>query len=223
MSLFSRLKAWYNSQDTQQRINVAVSFVSDGFRVVMASLLSVFVPQSCDGQLCTVQENVSHLIDYNSFVLSFNLFTLAVFILLYIIELHRERWMISHLDYDKNLDEVYLVNHKEKYPKIFSTLQSLNKKYHRAYSTILYIYILNFIFSAVLVYHYYYYEYRSITVLLTNISLCWTKIRQGLKIAKDSKENNLAYSFFNVRNLSFNTIDKRYVIKEKPPVIESSV
>ena len=73
----SFLKKWYQSQDTQDRINLLINFSSDGFKAVMASLLVIFVPQQCDQHVCSVTENVSNLTDFNSFVLAFNFFTLA--------------------------------------------------------------------------------------------------------------------------------------------------
>jgi hypothetical protein len=218
--MLSRIKSWYYKQDTQQRINVFTSFVSDSFRVVMATLLSVFVPQNCQGHICSFEENTSNLIEYNIFVLAFNFLTLFVFILLYIVELYREKWMISHFDYDKNFDELYLKTFKNQYSEIFEKLNRLNRYYILAYKNVRYFYILNFIFSAILVYHYYYLDYKSITVLLTNVALCWNKIKQGLKIASDSHTHELAYSFFNTVNLSFNTMDKKSV---KNPTRETLV
>lgn len=212
--MFRNLLVWYRTQDTQQRINVVTSFISDSFRVSMASLLSVFVPQNCDGDICSFTENVTELTDYNLFVLSFNIFTLVVFTSLYFVEIHRERWMISHFDYDKKLDNVHLPSYKDSYPDLFNKLESLNRKYLFAYRMIRIVYILNFIFSAMLIYIFYYLDYRSITVLLTNIMLCWQKISRGIEIATESYKNDLAYSYFNTINLSFNTIDRKFVSKE---------
>lgn len=42
------VKEYFSSQDTQQGITIIVSFISDAFKVVMASLLCIFVPQQCN-------------------------------------------------------------------------------------------------------------------------------------------------------------------------------
>ena len=42
------VKDWYNHQDTQQGIAVATGLASDAFKVVMASMLAVFIPQACN-------------------------------------------------------------------------------------------------------------------------------------------------------------------------------
>jgi hypothetical protein len=50
---YNSLKEYFSSQDTQQNITVAISFISDAFKVVMASLLCLFVPQQCN----TIENN----------------------------------------------------------------------------------------------------------------------------------------------------------------------
>ena len=215
------LRRWYNDQDTRQRINVVTNFMSDGFKVIMASMLCVFVPQKCNDGICTLSENITDLIEYNMFVLFFNIFTLFIFVILYCVELCREQWMISHFDYNDQLADLHLSTYKNEYPNLFEKLKKYNYMYFTAYKTVRLIYVLNFIFSAVLVYHYYYLDYRSITVLLTNILLCWQKIIKGIEISKDSYVGDLAYSYFNVKNLSFNTIDKK--IASIKTVMESQI
>jgi len=210
MSIIERLKKWYSSQDTQQRINVVTNFCSDSFRVIMASLLSVFVPQNCNDHICSASENFTDLISYNIFTLVCNFVTLFCFIVLYYIELRRERWLISHFDYEEEEDDLHLTTYRQTYPEVFVKLDSFNKSYFKTYFYLGYLYIFNFIVSAVLVLYYYYYDYRSATVLLTNVALCWTKVRQGNKLSKLSYDKGLAYSFFNIKNLSFNTMDKKW-------------
>lgn len=211
MGIFSTVKNWYESQDTQQKINVTFNFLSDGFRVVMASLLSVFVPQNCNGQICSLNENLTGLSAFNIFTLVFNFFTLFCFLLLYTIELRREKWMIEYFDYEKEADELHLSTYRQIYPEVFKILDNFNKAYFKAYSYLKYVYVINFFFSAILVLYLYYYDYRSVTVLLTNVALCWAKITHGNQLSKDSLQKGIAYSFFNVKNLSFNVMDKKWL------------
>jgi hypothetical protein len=107
-------------------------------------------------------------------------------------------------------DDLHLTTYRQTYPEVFVKLDSFNKSYFKTYFYLGYLYIFNFIVSAVLVLYYYYYDYRSATVLLTNVALCWTKVRQGNKLSKLSYDKGLAYSFFNIKNLSFNTMDKKW-------------
>lgn len=245
---YNSAKAYFNNQDTQQNITVTVNFISDGFKVLMASLLSVFVPQKCethipnidifnntfgtmhwaidlnrnisftrsingttlDAHICTLHENFNDLIDFNSFVIAFNFLTLFYFMYLYYIELNREKWLISHFDYDKEKTDDAILNVKSEYPDIHSKLQDKNYKYMQAYKFLAIIYFLNMIISAILLFYYYYYDYRTATAFLTNIALCTNKIRVGRLISKESYEKGYAFSFYNIKNISFNKIDSRY-------------
>ena len=236
------IRDWYSSQDTQQSITVITSFASDAFKVVMASLLCVFVPQACTVEesnrdifksifdssmpelestingtqmtthVCTFHENFTNLIDYNSFVLAFNFLTLGYFIYLYTIELRREKWMIDNLDYDKEKPDDAILTLKESHPEIMQQLQSHNAKYMRTYKYLHVIYTMNFLFSAVLVLYYYYLDYRTATTLVTNTILCSNKIRIGRELAIQSAKKEFAFSFYNNKNISFNTIDSRFIL-----------
>jgi hypothetical protein len=245
---YNSVKAYFNNQDTQQNITVTVNFISDGFKVLMASLLSVFVPQKCeiyvpnidifnntfgsmdwvitlnqnisftrdingttlDEHICTLKENFSDLINFNSFVLAFNFLTLFLFMYLYYIELNREKWLISHFDYDKEKTDEAILSVRVEYPDIHDKLQEKNYKYMCAYKYLAIIYSLNMLFSSVLLFYYYYYDYRTATAFLTNIILCSNKMRVGRLISKESYEKGYAYSFYNTKNISFNKIDARY-------------
>jgi hypothetical protein len=245
---YNSVKAYFNNQDTQQNITVTVNFISDGFKVLMASLLSVFVPQKCeiyvpnidifnntfgsmdwvitlnqnisftrdingttlDEHICTLKENFSDLINFNSFVLAFNFLTLFLFMYLYYIELNREKWLISHFDYDKEKTDEAILSVRVEYPDIHDKLQEKNYKYMCAYKYLAIIYSLNMLFSSVLLFYYYYYDYRTATAFLTNIILCSNKMRVGRLISKESYEKGYAYSFYNIKNISFNKIDARY-------------
>jgi hypothetical protein len=252
------IREWYNHQDTQQGISVITGLASDSFKVIMASLLCVFVPQACtvdefnrsifnsefestlplssmitiDGVLngtqpithiCTFQENFTNLIDYNSFVLAFNFLTLGYFIYLYTVEIRRERWMIANLDYDKEKPDDAILTLKESYPEIMEQLQAYNTKYMRTYKYLHVIYIMNFICSAVLVLYYYYLDYRTATTLITNTILCSNKIRIGRELAIQSANKEFAYSFYNNKNISFNTIDASYLTDEDKMVLETDI
>lgn len=245
---YNSVKAYFNNQDTQQNMTVTINFISDGFKVLMASLLSVFVPQKCetyvpnidifnntfgsmdwaitlnqnisftrdingdtlDEHICTLKENFSDLINFNSFVLAFNFLTLFLFMYLYYIELKREKWLISHFDYDKEKTDEAILSVRVEYPDIHDKLQEKNYKYMCAYKYLAIIYSLNMLFSAVLLFYYYYYDYRTATAFLTNIILCSNKMRVGRIISKESYEKGYAYSFYNTKNISFNKIDARY-------------
>lgn len=247
---YNKVKNYFSNQDHEQKLTVFTNFLGDSFRVIMASLLAIFVPQACSidessnsvfnnmfgneykdisqqingtiitTHICSMTENFTNLIDYNSFVLAMNFFTLSSFIYLYSIELKREKWMITNLEYDSTKPEEHILSLKIDYPDIIEQLQNYNKKYIKAYKIIRIFYILNFIFSSILILHYYYFSYQSVTVLVTNTILCWDKITNGLKIANNSYNKEYAYSYFNIKHLCFNDIDPKL---KKNIVIETDL
>lgn len=208
------------SQDLRQTLTMVFNFLLDSFRVAMASFLAVFVPQDCAGNVCSMTENFSNIIDYNAFVLAMNFFTFLCFGLLYRIEICRERYLITHLERDDTKSDLHVQVLTNTYPEIGLTLTKLNRQYYYAYCLIALVYALNFLFSAVLVLYFYYLDYRSATTLFTNALLCVSKIYKGYMTASESYKRNLALSFFNVQNLAFNEIDPSYRDKRTDKTLE---
>jgi hypothetical protein len=217
--------SYLSLQDTQQKINIASITVSEGFKVLMASLLSIFIPQKCVingvSRTCTFSDNFADLTHYNTFVVIFNFITLGVFVGLYYVEIKREDWMIKHLEFDNNYSDNNLQTLKTSYPKIFVRLTHYNKQYYKYYSILKYIFLINFIVSAVLVIHFYYLDYRTITTLLTNTILCWSKVMVGNNIAYESLTDEKAISYYNTKFVYFNNIDTDYK-KNEPKVDEET-
>ncbi len=204
-----------SAQDAQQMLNIVISLSGEFFKVVMACLLAIFVPQSCNGEVCSFSQNFSNLTIYNSFVIAYNFLTLGFFLYLYWVEVSREQWLITHFDYDEKESEYGIKKYKDEYKEMFDKLQNKNKQYMNTYNKLKYLYISNFIFSAVLVLHFFYLDYRTVTTLLTNVILCWSKVMKGYSLAKKSYDEEIAISYYNIINLAFNTLDPEYVKNKK--------
>lgn len=207
-----------STQDLEQIYNMISNLSSEFFKVVMACLLSIFVPQSCDGNICTFEDNFSNLTIFNEVVLIYNFITLGYFLYLYWIEVNREQWFITHFDYNPKESEYHLHVYKEQYPDLFIRMQEKNKHYMFTYKILKYLYVSNFVISSVLVLHFYYLDYRTITTLMTNVILCWSKVMKGYTLASKSYKENIAISYYNILNLSFNMIDEDYMIKNVPAI-----
>jgi hypothetical protein len=214
-------------QDTQQKTNIITITISESFKILMATLLSIFIPQQCvvNGvtRTCNFSDNFANLTYYNTFVVIFNFITLGIFVGLYYIEIKRENWMIKHLEFDNNFSDNNLETLKPTYPKIFIRLKHYNKIYYKYYSILKYFFIINFIVSAVLVLHFYYLDYRTVTTLLTNVALCWSKVMTGTNIAKESLENEKAISYYNTKFVFFNNIDSDYKEEELVDLIDNNI
>ena len=177
------------TDDQKQTINTIILLFSESFKVLMATLLAIFVPQRCDNQaekLCTLVDNFTNLTKYNLAVLIFNFITLGCFISLYVIEYTREHWCIEFLDIDNDKPNTNLKTEIEKYPEYKDKMIQLNNKYNNIAIVVVFMNVINFILSSVLIYGYYYLDYRSITVLLTNTILIIDKIINCFNVSRKS-------------------------------------
>ena len=88
-----------DSQDANQKTGVAVTVILELYRVIIASFLILFVPQTCGDHVCTISENAQTGTDplYNA-GFSFNCITLIAFLAMYFAEVKREGKLIAYLD-----------------------------------------------------------------------------------------------------------------------------
>lgn len=145
-------------QDFMQRLYMVLIVPLELYRVMVSSLLIVFVPQACHGELCTMTQNLeTSLVTYKA-GLVVNFFTLIVFLTMYFFEVMREHMLIEYLEVNpesKNRDSevgrnlVLLAEHKKE--KILFVIKIY--KYVGAFAIIMYI--VNAIISAIIISHYY--------------------------------------------------------------------
>jgi hypothetical protein len=202
------------SEDTQQRIKATLILCYTGIRTILATLLSIFVNQLCpdiDGTYkeCTITDNLTNLTNFNLSVVIFNFATLIFFIGFYILEFYRENVCIKYLDIDDNLPNINLKKEIEEYPKIENKLNKLNKHYRNFSYVLLFMNIVNFILSFILI-NQYYGGYKTIISILTNIFLIVDKIYTAIYISRKSVLEILPYSAYMKDYIIFNTIDKQY-------------
>jgi hypothetical protein len=216
------------SEDTKQNYKSFFSLILESSKVLMAALLVVFVPQKCPenaDQLCTFSDNFTDLTGFNAFVLAFNFLTLAFFIYQYKIEYNREKWCIKYLDIDENKPNTYLKEELKRYESIEDEMKELNTKYLKYTLITIFLYFINFLLSAILIYAFYYLDYRSITVLLTNIVLVVDKLYNAYSISLQSVEQELACSAYMKTAVVFNRVDEDYrlLTNEELQVVEREI
>ena len=91
-------QAMMNNQDTQQTINMMLTCTFEFYRVIMSTLLTLFVPQSCGGAPCSISDKMAPTDSYGTFALVSNFITLGLFCIMYFIETKREWCLINYLD-----------------------------------------------------------------------------------------------------------------------------
>jgi hypothetical protein len=202
-------------ENNKQIATSIVSSIIEGVKIMMASLLSIFVPQYCPetGTTCSMSENFSNLSSFNEFVIFFNFLTLAFFVKLILIQNKREAYFISHLDEDKNISANSLEDNIKSYPRILSRVKQHNKKLKKYTNIIIYLFIFNVLFSSILIFYYFYDGFRSVTTLLGHLLLVSSKLYNLYIVCKNSTGiKHSAYSTIHQTTISYNIPDKNYDI-----------
>lgn len=203
-------------QDFSQRINVTISVAAELYRLLSSSLLILFVPQECDGHVCSLSENMVCDTPFYYVAISFNYFTLFSFLLLYTTEIIRENRMIKYLDVnanlptdDKSVEENIQLLPVEKKNKILS----VDKYYQVVGYHCIITYVINVIFSSIIV-NDYYLNNQTTTAMITYILLMVTKLSSIYTIAHTDK--NVFYSAYLKTNVQYNDVDNDF--KEKTDI-----
>jgi hypothetical protein len=198
----------------------ALSFI-EAYKVVMATLLSIFVPQFCEesGTTCTLKENFSNLSRFNTFVIVYNFLNLGLFIRMYFIQNKRETYLITHLDSERTQAvSAFEANIKTEYPKIYVRVCEYNTKLKKLIKITAVNFILNVIFSCVLVFYYFYDGFRTVTVLIANVLLVASKLSNMWDILSDcTQQPALALSTYRNSPIGYNVIDPDYKTQHSVP------
>lgn len=211
------------NDNVKQKLQSFLIMIIELFKMSMACLLSIFVPQNCNGNICSTEENFKDLTSFNIGVIAFNFVTLFIFILAYVYEYKREIWMITNLDNDNTIPDNSLEEKIKSHPEVKRELELTNKIYI-GFQLILAIFIIsNFVLSSVLVFHYYYYDYKTITTMITNLLLVYGKITENLGMSIKCYKNNSACSAYLNEKLVFNTLDKKKYSEKNTKSIEITV
>ncbi len=206
--------------DIIQRCKVIAIFLLQFYKVMMGTMLTLFIPQSCEritdgsnessNKICSLTENLENNEIYHKYTMYWNILTFFSFILCYIIELKRENWAIKYLDIDNNLPDNNLkqiiVNEK----KLDKYMDKLNFCYYYGLCITLFIYIINILLMINILVN----DYHSTTTISTFISftlLVQMKLYNSFTIAKESMKNDKMMSAYMSEFVSFNVLDKDYI------------
>jgi hypothetical protein len=218
--VFSKITSEQKTQTTtsehkQQIASSVGTSIIEGIKIAMATLLSVFVPQYCEDTqtTCTLQQNFENLSSFNSFVIAWNLITLALFIKLTFVQNKREAYFITHLDESKTHPYNSFEENMYPYPTIKSRVHQYNKQLRVWTNVTSVAFCINICVSAVLVFHFFYDGFRTITTLVANVLLVSSKLYQLRQISKECLQARMmALSTVATNAVSFNVIDPEYAI-----------
>ena len=199
--------------DMIQRFKVGGIFLLQVYKVITGTMMSLFIPQSCGNEICTLQENYDNTEVYHKTVLYWNMFTCLSFMGSYILELRREEWAIKYLDInndypDNSLKEI-IINE----PLLDQKMDRLNKYYYRGLQFTGSVYCINLLLTIKMIND----NYHSSSTLSCFVSfslLVLMKLYNSLDVAHKSITSDKMMSAFMSEFVSFNVLDEDYVKKK---------
>lgn len=212
-------------QDDKQKITVAFSVLLELYRVMVSTLLILFVPQRCNDHVCSMTENmVWQGPMYNSGIVV-NFLTTASFLGMYYFEIKRENKLIAYLEVNKTTacdDNTVGTNLK----KLSSGRQQLifyfDKRYQQIGYFAMFMFVFNTILSGFVVYDYYL-DSQTTSTFVTNILFMLTKLVDVYTTVHT--ERNIFYSAYMKEKLQYNDVDPNKIMVEPsaPPLSEENL
>lgn len=184
-----------------------VDILIELFRIVVSSLLVIFVPQNCGGTTCNIKENFEKLTDINKTAIGFNFITLGVLLLMYLVIYKREKFLIYRLDENAKLAKTNCSEVLSKHPEIEAGVVWYNRAmfYMAVMSAI--SYIINMLISGVVIFRDYYDGYQSVVQYLVNSGLCMYLIYRSIIHSR----SNLVLSNTSFLPIAYNDVDQNYI------------
>ena len=201
-----------NNQDLLQKIGIIPVVLFELYKVIVSTLLILFIPQKCGDHVCETSENLVLENELYTAGLVINFITLFLFIIFYYIEIKRENRLITYLEVNQKLpfDNDSVGNVLESLPSDKkNNIIQLDKQYqHIGYFSLL-MFMLNSIISGVVVYEYYL-DGQTTSTFITNILFMITKL--GDIYATVNTEQNIFYSAYLKGKVQYNDVDKDKLI-----------
>jgi hypothetical protein len=216
-------------QDIIQRIKVMGIFALQFYKVVTGTMLSLFVPQACyepignsseiiqnedTVRICTLTQNFENNEIYHRLTLYWNGISFLCFIYCYLLELKRESWAIKYLDIDNDKPDNGLKEIIIQEPILDKQMDRLNRLYFYGLSTTSVIYAINVLMMINVLYE----DYHSMSTISCFISftlLVQMKLYNSLSVAYQSVKNDKMMSAFMSEFVSFNVLDKDYILDKQ--------
>jgi len=211
--LAENIQVTMSDQDFKQKSAVYIGFLLELYRVIMGSMLVIFVPQSCGDHICGMFENNTVVPEVYTTAIVMNAYSLVCFLIMYIVEIKRENRLISYLEVDKHLpfDNDSIEDALVKLPddKHASILAYDGYYLHSGYLA-LSAFVLNAGISGYVVFVNYL-DDKTMTVYLTNILFMALKVKETYDIVNTKK--NIFYSAYLTDRIQFNAVDKDHMLE----------
>ena len=211
-------------QDIIQRIKVGGIFMLQFYKVLTGTMLTLFVPQACYGevsdvkdgsesgslQICTLTQNYENNEIYHQVTMYWNTFTFLMFIGCYLLELKRENWAIKFLDIDNDRPDNSLKQLIIHEPELDKRMDKLNKMYFYGLLVTSFSYFVNVMLMINILVN----DYHSMSTMSCFISfvlLVNMKLYNSLSVAYHSLKSDKMMSAFMSEFVSYNVLDSDYL------------
>ena len=211
-------------QDFYQRFKVIGIFLLQFYKIMMGNLLTLFIPQACYEsilinnvtknnhiKICSINENIHNNNIYHKFTFYWNILSFLCFIISYLFELNRENWAIKYLDVDNNFPDNNLKKIIVNEPILEKQMDKLNFYYYYSLCITLFVYFINLLLMINILIN----DFHSMSTISTFFSfslLVQIKLYNSFVISKESIKNDKIMSSYMCEFVSFNIIDKDYII-----------
>jgi hypothetical protein len=199
--------------DFVQRIKVTGLFFLQFYKIVTGTMLTLFIPQNCDGEICSLNDNFKNDEPYHQMALCWNSMTLIGFLILYVYELKRENWSIEYLDIDNNKPDNALKSIIIKEKKLDKRMDELNLYYYRIVNFTIFMNMVNLGLLVKILYD----DYHSQSTISCAISftlLIWMKLYNSFDVAYQSVKYDKMKSAYMSEFVSYNVLDSDYLLNK---------
>jgi hypothetical protein len=196
--------------DFVQRVKVTGLFFLQFYKIVTGTMLTLFIPQNCEEQICSITQNIENDNRYHKMALSWNAMTMMSFFIMYIFELKRENWSIRYLDIDNDKPDNALKSVIVKEKVLDKRMDLLNLYYYRIVNFTIFMNMVNI----GLVFKILYNDYHSQSTVSCFISftlLILMKLYNSFGVAYQSVKNDKMMSAYMSEFVSYNVLDSDYI------------
>jgi len=217
-------------RDTVEKVVTVLLMIAELFKLFMASLLAVFVPQLCSPDElnasawrvangpseCTFEENFTMVTPYNIFVLVWNFTTLGICISHRAMTLRREAFLVDNFDVNHAMPASQIQDVLKQNLTLSEWLRTWNKRNHISATLFVSFNCLNFLFSAILVFlPSNNAGFRTFTVFFTNILLVSQVQFFDYFNSRNNLRKHLAVSLVNRDMRAYNCQDHRRALSQR--------
>lgn len=208
--------------DLIQRVKVVGLFFLQFYKILTGTMLTLFIPQNCEGQICTLTQNYENPDIYHKTTLYWNGLTMFFFMLTYFYELKRENWSIKYLDIDNNFSDNNLKSIIVNEPKLDKQMDRLNLRYRNIVCVTIFLYFINMCLTIRLL-NVNYHSSSTLSCFASFSLLVMMKLYNSFSVSYYSVKSDKMMSAYMSEFVSFNVLDEDYFKKKENVELEDII